>query len=102
MRTLSLTNTLFDNLFTNRDRAFFNDDHSYWRRDTYVQSKENEDSREYYIPLPGFEKKDIKASVEDGEVFILAKRDDDTASYSFIPPDDVDISTISAKNKNGL
>ena len=35
-------------------------------------------------------------------MFILVKRDDDTASYSFIPPDDVDISTISAKNKNGL
>ncbi|MAF24562.1 hypothetical protein CL634_03165 [bacterium] len=102
MRTLSLTNTLFDNLFTNRDRALLNEDYSYWRRDTHVRNEEREDSYEYYVPLPGFRKEDIKASILDDEVFILAKRDESTASYSFILPDDIDISTISAKNKDGL
>ena len=102
MRTLTLTNSLFDNLFTNGDRALFSGDNTFWRRDTYVKSNEREDAYEYYIPLAGFKKEDIEASVLEGEVYVLAKNDDDTASYSFIVPEGGDESKLSGKYKEGL
>ena len=102
MRTLALTNTLFDTLFTNRDRALLNGDNTFWRRDTYVRSSEKEDSYEYYIPLAGFKKEDIEASILSDEVYVLAKNDEDTASYSFIIPEGGDTSKLSGKYEDGL
>ena len=104
MRTLTLTNALFDNFLTNWDNAFFDGDHSYWRRrDSSINCRETEDSHEYYVPLAGFKKEDIAARIDDGRVYILAKRDENTASYSFaLPNDEVDISNLSAKHEDGL
>ena len=102
MRTLSLTNSLYDNFLTNWDRAFFEEDYSYWRRDNHVKSSEKENSFEYYIPLAGFKKEDIKASVSDGLVAILAKKNDSTLSYSFEVPEGGDSSKLSAKHEDGL
>ena len=102
MSTLTLTNRLFDNFFTNADRAFFEGDHTYWRRNNTVKGKELEDSYEYSIPLAGFKKENIKATVDEGEVYIVAKQDDSTASYSFLLPDGGDISSMSASHKDGM
>ena len=103
MRTLQLTNSLFDNFLTNWDRAFLDGDYSYWRRKGEgVRGKELEDSFEYYISLAGFKKEDIKATISEGLVYVLAKKDDDTASYSFRIPEDCDTSKLSAKHEDGL
>ncbi len=99
----TLTNRLFDEFFTNWDNAYFDGDHSYWRRENNnVKSKELKDSYEYYVPLPGYKKENIKATVKDGAVFLLAKQDDDTASYSFLLPEDADVSKLSASHEDGL
>tara|TARA_Y100000310_G_scaffold237776_1_gene241067 strand:- start:90 stop:455 length:366 start_codon:yes stop_codon:yes gene_type:complete len=102
MRTLTLTNSLFNNFLTNWDRALFEGDHSYWRRDNHVKSSEKEDSFEYYISLAGFRKEDIQATVSDGLVHVLAKKDEDTISYSFEIPEGGDTSKLLAKHEDGL
>jgi HSP20 family molecular chaperone IbpA len=102
MTTLKLSNLMFDNFFTNWDRAFFEGDHSYWRRNNTVKGRELEDSYEYSVPLAGFKKENIKATVHEGEVYIVAKQDDSTASYSFLIPEGGDASSMSAKHKDGL
>jgi HSP20 family molecular chaperone IbpA len=104
MRTLTLTNTLFDNFLTNWDSAFFEGDHSYWRRlDNSINYREKEENYEYYVPLAGFRKEDIAARLDDGRVHIVAKRDENTASYSFaLPSEEVDCSSLSAKYEDGL
>ena len=100
MRTLSL----FDNVLTNWDRAFFDGDYSYWRRKGEgVRGEELEDSFEYHIPLAGFKKEDIKATISDGLMYVLAKKKNEgTYSYSFQIPEGGDTSKISAKHENGL
>jgi len=102
MRTLTLTNSLFNNFLTNWDRAFFDEDYSYWRRREGVRGKELEDSFEYYVPLAGFKKEDIEATVSDGLIHILAKKEEDTASYSFEVPEGGDTSKLLAKYEDGL
>ena len=60
MRTLTLTNSLFNNLLTNWDKAFSDEDYSYWRRKGEgVRGVELNDSFEYYVPLGGFKKEEI-------------------------------------------
>ena len=103
MKTLTLTNSLFDNFLTNWDNAFFEGDHSYWRRkDNSLNFRESEDNYEFYISLAGFKKEDIAARIDDGRVHITAKDGDSAASYSFALPDEVDASVLSAKHENGL
>ncbi|MAH47202.1 hypothetical protein CMI37_15350 [Candidatus Pacearchaeota archaeon] len=104
MRTLTLTNTLFDNFLTNWDNAYFDGDHSYWRRkDNSINCREKEEHYEYYVPLAGFKKEDIAARLDEGRVHIVAKNENDsTASYSFALPDEVDLSSLSAKHEDGL
>ena len=97
-----LINRLFDDVFTNYDRAFFNEDHSYWRRDTHVRSREHEDSYEYYVPLAGFKKEDIKVTIKGDEALVQAKKDENTATYSFLIPEDGDLSRLSANHEDGL
>ena len=100
---MMLTNRLFNDVFTNWDRAFFDGDHSYWRRDNNVRSKELEGAYEYYVPLPGFKKEDIKATIHDGQAYLIAKKGDSTVSYSFFVPDDADITKKpSARHEDGL
>tara|TARA_Y100000310_G_scaffold153804_1_gene153338 strand:- start:14477 stop:14899 length:423 start_codon:yes stop_codon:yes gene_type:complete len=104
MRTLGLTNTLFDNFLTNWDNAYFDGDHSYWRRkDNSINYREKEEHYEYYVPLAGFKKEDIAARIDEGRVHIVAKRNESTASYSFVLPDDeIELSSLSAKHEDGL
>ena len=103
MRTLTLRNNLFNDFLTDWNDAFFSEDYSYWRRNhKQINSTELDNSFEYYVPLPGFKKKDIKATINDGVVSLLAERDGSTASYSFSLPERVDISTLSAKHEDGL
>jgi len=94
---------LFDNLFTNWDRAFFEGDNEYWRRqDNVVKSNESEDSYEHYLPLAGFKKENVKATVLNSEVYITAEKDGSTASYSFLVPEDADPTSLSARLEDGL
>jgi HSP20 family protein len=103
MRTLTMTNTLFDHFLTNWDKAFFDEDYSYWRRnDSSINCREKENSYEYYVPLAGFKKEDIAARLDEGRVHVVAKRYENTASYSFALPDEVDLSNMSAKHEDGL
>ena len=103
MRTLTLTNSLFDNFLTNWDNALFDGDHSYWRRkDNSINYRETEEHYEYYVPLAGFKKEDLAARLDEGRVHIVAKRDESTASYSFALPEEVDSSNMSAKHEDGL
>ena len=103
MRTLTLTNSLFNNLLTNWDKAFSDEDYSYWRRKGEgVRGVELNDSFEYYEPLAGFKKEDIEATVSEGIVYISAKRGESTAFYSFRAPEEGDVSKLSAKHEDGL
>lgn len=111
MNTLLIKpHTLFNNFFDDWDRAFFDGDHSYWRRnlstgvnaDSSIRHHDAGDHREVYVPLPGFKKEHIKGEINDGVVHISAERDENSAEYSFVLPDDVDLSTISTKHEDGL
>ena len=104
MTRYTLTNRLFDQVFTNWDSAFFDGDHSYWRRrgNENIKWKEHENSYEYYIPLPGLKKENIKATVKDGVVFIKAGEGENVVSYSFLVPEDADFSKMSASHEDGL
>ena len=64
--------------------------------------KDTGDAYGLQIPLPGFRKEHIKAEVDDGLMRVVAKRDDDDASYSFYLPEIADVSTLSAKMEDGL
>jgi len=98
----SLRNSLFDDFLVNWDKAFFNEDYSYWRKGEEVRSRELDNSYEYYAPFAGFKKKDIKANVQDGVVSLFAKSSESSVSYSFLLPNEVDASTLSAKYEDGL
>tara|TARA_R100000808_G_C2148445_1_gene156592 strand:+ start:654 stop:1022 length:369 start_codon:yes stop_codon:yes gene_type:complete len=103
MRNIILTNSLFDNLLTNWDNAFF-DGNLHWRkRDSSIDCREDEDSYEYYIPLAGFKKEDIAARIDEGRVYVAANKGEDTAaSCSFALPDEAEPSSLSAKHEDGL
>ena len=98
------TNNVFD-LF---DQAFLNEDYSFWRRPSNLTStsayawKDLGDAYDLHIPLPGFKREHIKVEVDDGLMSVLAKRDDDDASYSFHLPETADVSKLSAKMEDGL
>ena len=98
MRNYSLTNTLFNDLFTNFD----NSDHSYWRRQDTVLVKDTGNTYEYSMELAGFSKKDVEVSFKDGIVKILAKKQENTKSCSFYIPKDADKDKIFAELKDGL
>ena len=102
MRNYSLTNTLFNDLFTNYDNSFFDGDHSYWRRQDIITVKDTGNTYDYRMELPGFTKKDVKLSFREGIVKILAKKEDDTKSFSFYIPKDSDKDKIFAEMKDGL
>ena len=78
MRNYSLTNTLFNDLFTNFDNSFFDGDHSYWRRQDTVLVKDTGNTYEYSMELAGFSKKEVEISFKDGIVKILAKKKENT------------------------
>lgn len=101
MLALRLNNNNVGNLFDEWDSLFSRGDNSFWRRSD-VNYKENDDNYEYWVPLAGFSKEHINARVADGVVSITAKKDESSASYSFILPDGCDPSTISSKMENGL
>lgn len=102
MRNYSLTNTLFNDLFTNFDNSFFDGDHSYWRRQDTVLVKDTGNTYEYSMELAGFSKKDVEISFKDGIVKILAKKEENTKSCSFYIPKDADKDKIFAELKDGL
>jgi HSP20 family molecular chaperone IbpA len=98
-----ITNRLFDEFFTNWDTAFFNGDHTYWRRENNnIITKDYDSHYECRVPLPGYKKENIKVTIKDGTVSLIAKQDDDTQSYSLALPDDVDASKLSAHHEDGL
>lgn len=98
----ALSRSLFDNFFTNSDRAFFDGDHSFWRRNNLVSSKEKEDSYEHYVPLAGFKKENVSATASNGEVYVSARQGDSNASFSFLVAEDADVEGVSAKFEDGL
>jgi len=102
MRNYSLTNTLFNDLFTNFDNSFSDSDHSYWRRQDTVLVKDTGNTYEYSMELAGFSKKDVEISFKDGIVKILAKKQENTKSCSFYIPKDADKDKIFAELKDGL
>ena len=102
MRNYSLTNTLFNDLFTNFDNSFSDSDHSYWRRQDTVLVKDTGNTYEYSMELAGFSKKDVEISFKDGIVKILAKKEENTKSCSFYIPKDADKDKIFAELKDGL
>ena len=101
-----LTNRLFNDVLTDWDRAFFNEDYSYWRRglgnSVRVRSRELDDSYEYYVPLAGFKKENVKANVEDGLVSVLAEQDENAVSCSVPLPEGADASSLEARLEDGL
>ena len=85
MRNIILANSLFDSFLTNWDNAFFDGDHSYWRRrDNSINCREDEDSYKYYIPLAGFKKEDLAAKFDDERVNIAAKNEAEDQLISHI------------------
>lgn len=98
-----LTNRLFNDVFTNIDRAFSNRDYSYWRMGNNSRLKELDDSYEYSIPLAGFKKEGIKAIIEDGCIYITASKGEDSLAHSLSVPQDVDLEKgLSATYEDGL
>ncbi len=101
--TMILANRLFNDVFTNWDKVFFAGDYPCWHKNHNARSKEFEDSYEYYVPLPGVKKEDIKVTLNDGEVHLTTKKDEGTANYSFLIPEDVNlIKQPSARHEDGL
>ena len=77
-------------------------DNSHWRRNI-VPHDEDENGYKYFLNLAGFKKEDVDATVIDGLVSVKAKnKDGSTAAYSFLLPEDADISKMSAKLEDGL
>ena len=96
---------LVNDFVSDWDRAFFNEDYSYWRRNMNnysITHKEHEDRYEYWINLAGFKKENVEASVHDGLVIIKTKKDENVNDYSFYLRDDADVSTLSSKLEDGL
>ena len=95
---------LVNDFVSDWDRAFFNEDYSYWRRNmnNSVTYEEHEDNYEYRINLAGFKKENVEASVHDGIVTIKAKKNEDVNDYSFYLKDDAGVSTLSSKLEDGL
>jgi len=102
MRNHFLTNRLFNDLFTNFDSSFFDEDYSYWRRQDTVLGKDTGSTYEYSMELAGFSKKDVEVSFKEGVVKILAKNKENTRSCSFYIPKDADKDKIFAELKDGL
>ncbi len=98
-----LTNRLLNDVLTNWDRTFFHRDYSHYRRQNNSKLKELDDSYEYSVPLAGFRKEDIKATVEESYIYIMAKKGEDNLTYSLLIPEDVDLERdFSADYENGL
>ena len=84
------------------DRHFDVVDDSHWRRNI-VPHSEDENGYHYYLNLAGFKKGDVDASVVDGLISVKAiNKAGSTASYSFLAPEDVDVSKMSASLADGL
>ena len=84
------------------DHHFDMVDNSHWRRNI-VPHDEDENGYHYFLNLAGFKKEDVDANVVDGLVSVKAKNEaGSTASYSFLAPEDVDISKMSASLEDGL
>ena len=95
---------LVNDFVSDWDRAFFNEDYSYWRRNmnNSVTYEEHEDNYEYRINLAGFKKENVEAVIHDSMVAIKAEKDGSTSNYSFHLNDDADVSTLSSKLEDGL
>tara|TARA_Y100000310_G_scaffold51262_1_gene47258 strand:- start:65 stop:433 length:369 start_codon:yes stop_codon:yes gene_type:complete len=102
--TLTLTNRLFNEVFSNWNDSFFEESYPYLERQSEreLEHHNGEDYREVYVPLAGFKREHIKAEVNDETISIIAKRDKNVATYSFVFPDDADLSTVSSKLEDGL
>ncbi len=77
-------------------------DWSQWRQNI-VPHNEDENGYNYFLNLAGFKKKDVDATVIDGQVSVKAENENgSTASYAFLLPEDADSSRMSAKLEDGL
>ena len=96
--------SLLNDFSSDWDRAFFNEDYSFWRRNisSSVQRRDTEDGYNFHIPLAGFKKENVKCELKDGLVSVSAKQKEDSASYSFFLPEDFDESSVSSKLEDGL
>jgi len=104
MKTYTLTNMLFDDFFTNFDSSFLDGDYSYWRRkEDKLTRKDNDNTYEYSLELPGYSKKDIGVSIKEGLIKVLAKKGgEETKGCSFFIPKDADAGKTFAEHKDGL
>ena len=96
------------------DSLFFNDKCNSKQLKTDII--ENEDSYIFMINVPGFNKENIKISLENGRLtvtaskeekednnyYILKERNNGTFSRSYFVGDDIKIEHISAKLENGV
>ena len=105
MYNLRLNSNLL-NFANEMEKAFFNDDYSYWRMSNRrpIEEKESENGYTYYIPLPGYKKEDVKASVLKGTILeIVAKKEDrKDLVYTMSLPDDINLKIIESKLEDGL
>tara|TARA_R100000808_G_scaffold24932_1_gene59527 strand:- start:12566 stop:12919 length:354 start_codon:yes stop_codon:yes gene_type:complete len=98
MTTLRLYNSLFNGLFDDYDRFY-----SFRKSpNIMIENRELENSYEYYVPLAGFKKESIKATVQNNGARVIAKQGDKNAMFSFELPKDVDLASLSAKHENGM
>ena len=101
MIKLKLYDSLFDSFFCDADPITW-DLGGVKSRNNMIENRESKDSYEYYLPLAGFKKEDVKAIVKDNGVYVTAKQGEKKSTYSFGLLEDVDISTLSASHKDGL
>jgi HSP20 family molecular chaperone IbpA len=103
MNTYKHTNRLFEDIFSNWDKAFYDGDYAYWRRTANdIQASCENDCYIYKVSLAGFKKEDIKIESLNGQVNVVAKQGDRSRYNSFLIPKDSDVSTFSAKHSDGL
>jgi HSP20 family protein len=63
--------------------------------------KDNGNSYSLKIDLPGFEKEEIDIEIVNNILNLKAKNDDDTKSFAFYVPKDINKDAIGAALKNG-
>jgi HSP20 family molecular chaperone IbpA len=110
MYNLRLNSNLL-NFANEMEKAFFNDDCSskflpHWRMSNRrpIEKKESENGYTYYIPLPGYKKEDVKASVLKGTILeiVAKKKDREDLVYNMELPDNINLSIIESKLEDGL
>lgn len=97
MRTLRLTNTLFDNLFNSGLS------HVYHELDDNVYGyEEDESGYQYELNLAGYKKENIKVSIDNNLLKVTARQGDRSYSKALSVPQKADSTSSLVRYEDGI